>query len=52
MGKEMKTPAENEKNYELHGNKYENLLQDNNRIYMNDIDEAAKEKEDVMAKKK
>jgi hypothetical protein len=47
----MKAPIENEKFYELHGNKYENLMADNSHIYQNDLDEADKEKEDIELKK-
>lgn len=47
MGREMNAPKSDEKFYEIHGNKYENLLADNSRVYMNEIEEAEKDKEDI-----
>lgn len=40
MGSNMKVPSADEKNYQIHGNKYENILADNGRVYMEEIDEA------------
>jgi len=43
----MKAPIENEKYYEIHGNKYENLLASNDHVYINEIEEAQKDKDEV-----
>jgi hypothetical protein len=40
IGSEMKVPVANDKFYEIHGNKYENLMADNARFSMSEIDEA------------
>jgi hypothetical protein len=47
-GKQMGAPAVDEKLYESQGNKVENLLSDNNRISLRELDEATMEKEDVV----
>lgn len=47
-GTKMGAPAIDEKLYETQGNKVENLLSDNNRISLRELDEATMEQEDVM----
>ena len=47
MGKQMKAPVVNEKFYEIQGNKYENFLADNDRISLDEIEEAQKDKEEI-----
>jgi hypothetical protein len=51
-GKEMKAPVADEKFYEIHGNKYENLMADNNRVSIDEIDDAMKDKIDAAAAQK
>ena len=46
-GKTMSAPVVDEKLYETQGNKVENLLGDNSRISIAELDEATMEKEDV-----
>lgn len=51
-GQSMKAPVADEKFYEIHGNKYENLMADNNRISTAEIDDAMQDKADAEASRK